>query len=270
MNLNLDGKRAFVSGSSSGLGRATAIELAKQGCDVAVHGRDQARTEDTAKAVEDLARKAVVTIGDLATEDGCQKVAEETLASLEAIDIVVNNCGVALRKDDPPWSEITSKEWIDSYEVNFMSTVRMSQHFLPGIEAAGWGRFINISSISAALVPSLIDYGAPKAALNKLTADMSKDVARFGATANGLMPGPILTPAVEEWLNVLAEQNGWEGELADFERQYLTDIVPQSIKKFGRGEDVAALVAFLASPLARHITGVTIRIDGGLNKSPHI
>ncbi len=264
MDLQIGGKRAFVSGSSSGIGKAIALELAREGCDIAVHGRDKRRAEETADEVAALGVKSIVVLGDLATEGGCDAVARNTLAAFSAVDIVVNNAGVALRKDDPRWTDIPLETWLDSFQVNFMATLRMSRHFLPAIEARGWGRFINISTGGAVVSPNLTEYTCAKAALNKLTADMSKDVGRFGATCNGIAPGVILTPAVEAWLSLLAKDRKWEGGMPEWEKRFIAEMAPQqSIKRFGRPEDIAADVTFFASARAGHISGVTMRVDSG-------
>src|SRR5262249_15258076 len=162
------GKRAFVSGASSGIGKAIARELAQEGCDVAVHGRDKARTEETVHDIAKLGVRTFPVLGDLAVAADCNTVAAETVARMGAVDIVVNNVGWVIRKDDPPWHDIPDQTWIDSYQVNLMSTMRMSKLFLPGIKENGWGRFINISSEAANRIPANIDYSAAKAALNKL------------------------------------------------------------------------------------------------------
>ena len=271
MDLKIRGKRAFVSGSSSGIGKAIALELAKEGCDVVVHGRDKTRSEETAHDVAALGVRSVVVIGDLATERGCDDVAKQTLAAFGAIDIVVNNAGMALLKHDPRWSEIPLKTWIDSFEVNFMSTLRMSRHFLPGIEKSGWGRFVNISTGGATVTPSLTEYTSAKAALNKLTADMAKDVGRFGATANGIAPGVVLTPAVEEWLGLIAKERSWSGGMPEWEQRFISELAPQqAVKCFSRPEDIAAAAVFLASPRAAHISGVTLRVDSGHNSAVYL
>ena len=241
--------------------------LAQEGCSVAVHGRDRTRTEDAAARVEKAGGKAVVAIGDLATDEGCNAVAEESLKGLGGIDIVVNNTGTALRKDNPGWSELPTQTWIDSFQVNFMSSMRMSKLFLPSIKESGWGRFINISSTASTNVPSLAEYGVAKAALNKLTADMAKDVGKYNATANGIMPGIVMTPAIEEYLSVLAEKNGWPDDRAERERRYLTDLMPQAVTRVGQPIDIASMVAFIASPLSGYMTGVSFRIDGGSNRN---
>jgi len=268
MNVELKGKRAFVSGSSSGIGKSIAIELARAGCDVVVHGRNVQRSEETAHAVAAFGGRSIIAIGDLATESGCKSVAEESLAAFGAIDIIVNNAGVALCKSDPPWSNIPFQTWIDSYQVNFMSTLRMSQLFLPGIREGGWGRFINVSTGAATSTPVMTEYGAAKAALNKLTADMARDVGKYGATANVIAPGAIRTSPLDEWIGLQAEQLGCSP--AEFERRYLTEIRPQAVPEFGRPEDIAYLAVFLASDFARHITGAVIRVDGGGGKTVYL
>jgi NAD(P)-dependent dehydrogenase (short-subunit alcohol dehydrogenase family) len=263
MDLDLKGKRAFVSGASSGIGRGIAIELAKEGCDVAVHGRDKARTEQTAHDVEALGVKAVVALGDLAVEGDCEAVAKATLAGLGSVDIIVNNAGIALRKDNPVWSDIPFGTYIDSFQVNFMSTLRMTSHFLPCIKANGWGRIVNISTGASLNAGLLSDYGCAKASLNKLTADMSREVGRYGATANGVMPGIIMTPAIEEYLGVLAKRLNWEGDVPAWEKRYLSELAPQAVQRMGQPEDIAKMTAFLSSDVAGYITGVTIRVGGG-------
>jgi len=264
MDFGIVGKRAFVSGSSSGIGTAIAMELAREGCTVAIHGRDKERTEQVAHEVEALGTKAIAVLGDLATEEGCDRVARDVLSGFGAVDICVNNAGVMLRKDDPRWTDTPPETWIESFQVNFMSTLRMSRAFLPGIEQSGWGRFINISTGGATVAAVSPDYTAAKAALNKLTADIAKDVGRFGATCNGIAPGVTMTPAVVEWLTGLAGQMGWEGDMAEWERRFFAELMPhQAIKHFARAQDIAAAAAFFASERAGHISGVTIRVDSG-------
>jgi 3-oxoacyl-[acyl-carrier protein] reductase len=271
VDLQLDGKRAFVSGSSSGIGKEIAIELAREGCDVVVHGRDKVRAEAAAHEVEALGVKVVVALGDLATEAGCEMVAEEVMAGLGAgLQIVVNNAGMAVLKENPPWSEVPFRAWQESFEVNFMAAARMSKLLLPGIKASAWGRYINISTGAATVTPVLVDYGAAKAALNKLTADMAKDVGRFNATANSIAPGVTRTPALEDWLAIVAAQRGWGGKFEDWERRYITELSPQAVNRFARPEDIARVVTFVASPLSGYISGVVLKVDGGSSKTVYM
>jgi NAD(P)-dependent dehydrogenase (short-subunit alcohol dehydrogenase family) len=266
MDLQLKGKRAFVSGSSSGIGKAIALELASAGCDVVVHGRDQSRTEETAREVAAKGVKAIVTIGDLTSDTDAAKVCETALAALPNIEILINNCGIALRDDNPGWENIAPQEWLNSYNVNFVSGIRLAQRFLPAMKQRKWGRVVNISSTAGTHVfPGgiLPDYGATKAGLNKFTADMAKAVGPFGITVNGIIPGTIITPAIDRYMDILQKQRGW-ADRAEVERHWTADIFPQSVPRLGRVADIAAATAFLASPLAGYINGAFLRIDGGL------
>ena len=148
MDLQLKGKRALVTGSSSGLGAAIALELAAEGVSVAVHGRDRARTEHTARAIEELGMQAVVTVGDLMKDADADAVADAALTGLGGIDILVNNAGAVLRMDNPPWEEVTPQEWIDSFNLNVGAAVRLTRRMVPGMKERGWGRVINISSMA--------------------------------------------------------------------------------------------------------------------------
>jgi 3-oxoacyl-[acyl-carrier protein] reductase len=265
MDLQMRGKRAFVSGSSSGIGLGIALELAAEGCDVVVHGRDEARTKETARMVESKGVRAAVALGDLADEQQAMRVCDAAMGAFGGIDILINNCGRTLRYDNPDWSELKSEDWIKSFEVNFLAGIRLAGRFVPGMKDKGWGRIVNVSSTTATHVWGiLIDYGTAKAALNKLTADMSKTLGPHGITVNAIIPGTILTPAIEEYMKVLKQQNGWGDDAEENERRYTKEIFPQSVPRLGKLRDTATLSTFLASPLAGYINGAFVRIDGGL------
>jgi 3-oxoacyl-[acyl-carrier protein] reductase len=266
LDLNLKGRRAFVSGSSSGIGKGIALELAAAGCDVVVHGRDRARTEETAREVEKLGVKGFVTVGDLTKDADAGKVCDAALSQVPGVDILINNCGILLRKDNPGWANIAPQEWIDSYNVNFVSGIRIAQRFVPGMQQKGWGRVINISTTASTHVlhGMFSEYGAPKAGLNKFTADLAKVEGPHNITVNCIIPGTILTPAVEEYISILKLQRGWGEDRAENERRYTEEIFPQSVPRLGRIRDIAVAAVFLASPLAGYINGAFLRIDGGM------
>lgn len=264
MDLQLKGKRAFVSGSSSGIGLGIALELAAEGCDVAVHGRDKARTEATARKVEAMGVKAVVTLGDLADEQEADKVCDAALEAFGSIDILVNNCGRTLHYDNPAWDVLTSEDYVKSFQVNFLAGIRLARRFVPGMKAKKWGRIINVSSTTGTHVWGiLVDYAAPKAALNKMTADMSKNLGPDGITVNAIIPGTILTPAIEDYMRALKEEHGWGDDPEENERNYVK-LNPQSVPRLGKLRDTAVLTTFLASPLSGYINGAFVRIDGGM------
>jgi NAD(P)-dependent dehydrogenase (short-subunit alcohol dehydrogenase family) len=110
----------------------------------------------------------------------------------------------------------------------------------------------------------MVEYGAPKAALNKFTADIAKNLGPHRITVNAIVPGTIYTPAVKEFIRILKEQNNWGDDPAENERIYATEIFPQSVPHLGRVRDISTLAAYLASPLACYINGTTIRVDGGM------
>ena len=264
MDLQLKGKRALVTGSSSGLGRAIALELAAEGVSVAVHGRDRERAEATAKEVEALGVKAVVTVGDLMSDEDGDRICDTALEGLGGIDILVNNAGAVLRMDNPEWIEIEPREWLDSYNLNVGAAVRCTRRMVPGMVERGWGRVINISSTGGSQTSGfLLDYSAAKAGVDNLTVNLSKNLAPKGITVNAIIPGTILTPAVERWLVTLRKQLDWPDDLEENERVYTTELTPQPIPRLGRPREIAVAAAWLASPLSAYTTGAFLRIDGG-------
>jgi NAD(P)-dependent dehydrogenase (short-subunit alcohol dehydrogenase family) len=265
MDLQLKGKRAFVTGSSSGLGAAIAKQLAAEGVVVAVHGRDRPRTEQTAREIEAAGGKApVVTIGNLALDEDANAVADAVLKGLGEVDILVNNVGAVLRMDNPDWLDVKPSEWLDSFSVNVVSALRLCQRFAPGMKERGWGRIINTSSTGGSQIGgNLLDYSAAKAALDNFTGNLSKLLAPHGITVNAVVPGTMLTPAVDRWLVTLREQLGWPDDLEHNQRVYTKEFVPQPVPRLGRPEEVAAVVALLASPLAGYTNGSFYRVDGG-------
>lgn len=264
MDLELGGKRAFVSGSSSGLGKAIALELAAEGCDVVVHGRDRDRTDETARQVAAKGVRTAATYGDLAEGDAADTVAAEALAALGTVDILVNNVGAVLQMHNPSWEDVPPGEWERSFRVNFMAGLRLTQHFVPGMKLEGWGRIINISSTGGSHIAGFMpDYGAPKAAVNNFTGNLSKALGPHGITVNAIIPGTILTPAVDRWLDELKQQLDWGDDFAENERIYTSEITPQSVPRLGHPREIAAAVAFLASPLSSYTNGAALRVDGG-------
>ena len=146
-----------------------------------------------------------------------------------------------------------------------LAGIRLARRFVPGMKEHNWGRIVNVSSTTATHVWGiLIDYGAAKAALNKITADMSKTLGPHGITVNAIIPGTILTPAIADYMEVLKKQHGWGDDPEENERRYTKEIFPQSVQRLGKLRDTAALATFLASPLAGYINGAYVRIDGGL------
>jgi NAD(P)-dependent dehydrogenase (short-subunit alcohol dehydrogenase family) len=264
MDLQLKGKRALITGSSSGIGAAIARELAAEGCNVVVHGRDRARAEAVARECEAKGVLATVALGAITDDAEADAVANAALAALGGIDILVNSAGGSVRGDNPSWTDVTSDEWALSFSLNVISVIRLAKRLTPGMAERGWGRIINISSVGGTqLSGRLLDYGAAKAALDHLTANMSRAVAGQGITVNAIVPGTVLTPQAERWINTLAVQNKWPDDFSERERIYTQDYGAQPVPRLGRAEEIAAAAAFLASPRSDFTTGALLRIDGG-------
>jgi 3-oxoacyl-[acyl-carrier protein] reductase len=265
MDLQLDGKRAFVSGSSSGLGEAIALELAAEGVSVVVHGRDRTRAGAVAAEIAKRGGQAAVAIGDLTRDDEAAATAETARSAFGGIDILVNSAGGAVRSDNPDWMDVTPQDWLDSFNLNVVSALRLAQAFAPAMVAQGWGRIINISSVAGQQAQAFLqDYASAKAAVDHLTLGLSKSLAPKGVTVNTVVPGTVMTPAVERWLKVLREQNGWPDDLAENERVYTSEFLTQSLPRLGRPPEIGAMVAFLCSPRADYTTGGSFRVDGGM------
>jgi 3-oxoacyl-[acyl-carrier protein] reductase len=268
MDLGLTGKRALISGSSSGIGAECARRLAAEGCMVVVHGRDRDRSDSVAQEIIAAGGKAAVALGDLEDDGQADAVAAAALDAFGGIDILVNNAGVPVRPENPDWTTVPASDWLRSFNVNVVSAVRLSQKLAPGMIERGWGRIINFASIAAyQAIGQLPDYGAAKAAVINLTINLSHMLAPLGVTVNTISPGLVMTPGIAHYMDSMAGQPGWANTREENERLFTTNIAPQPIARGGKPEEIAAAVALLASPLSDYTTGAMLRIDGGVSKA---
>jgi NAD(P)-dependent dehydrogenase (short-subunit alcohol dehydrogenase family) len=265
MDLDLKGKRALVTGSSSGIGAGIARVLAAEGATLVVHGRDSARTHAVAESLHTSSgAPAYAVTGDLSTDDGAQAVAQAVMDAVGGIDILINNAGGAGVDGNPPWLDVPASTWMDTYSQNVGAFVRMCHAFIPGMTERGWGRIVNISSGSGMQPPATIPhYSASKAAINNLTVSLSKALARTGITVNTVSPGAILTPALENWIRDLARQMNWGDDWDVIERRYTTEFFPLPVSRIGRVDDIGNMVALIASDRCGYMTGADVRVDGG-------
>lgn len=263
MDLHLAGKRALVTGSSSGIGAEIARMLAGEGVKVVIHGRNSDRAEQVAAGINADGGHAAVALGDLMTPEGIEAVIEASGAAFGGIDILVNNAGGSGSDTANPWFDTTTEEWVESYRQNTLPSVRLAQAFVPGMRELGWGRVIQISSRNAiSAYAEFGPYGAAKAAVNNLTLSLSKALAGTGVTSNGIMPGLIYTPLVDPWFKAIAQQQGSDDP--DVGRDFaLKNIIRQTVGRLGEPKDIAFAVCMIASPLSDFMTGTTFRIDGG-------
>lgn len=257
MDLQLKDKVAVVSGSTAGIGFAIAETLAKEGARVVVNGRTQAAV---AQAVERIGRKAEGFAGDLGTAANAHALAER----FPDVDILVNNLGIFEPK---PFEEIPDADWMRFFEVNVLSGVRLARAFLPGMRARDWGRIIFISSESAIQIPAeMIHYGVTKTAQLAVARGLAESLAGTRITVNCVLPGPTRSRGVNDFVSQMAEAEKKTPQ--DIEDEFFRHVRPTSLlKRFITPGEVAAFVAYVASPLASATTGAALRVDGGVVKS---
>lgn len=259
MHIDLSGKTALVTGSTQGIGFATARQLAVAGARVFVNGRSEA---SVARALEKL-RSAVPqasftgVAADLSTDAGCAAL----LATVPAVDVLVNNVGVFEIAD---FFEIDDATWRRFFDTNVLSGARMARALVPAMVERGWGRVIFISSESALNVPpDAVHYGMTKAAVLAVSRGLAKRLAGTSVTVNAVLPGPTLTAALER---VLADGMRSTGQsLDEAAAQFVRQHRPSSIlRRPSTIDEVAHMVVYVASPQASATTGAALRVDGGV------
>lgn len=269
MELQLDGKKVLITGSSKGIGAGIANKFALEGAIVIVHGRDRAQSDDVANAIVKQGGRAHVVLGDLTDDDAVERLVSDARRQAGTIDILVNNAGGsgAVKED---WSTTQPATWAQAYDRNVLAALRVTTRLLPGMRQAGWGRVINISSLAATMPPAGgPDYAACKAAINAMTASLAKAVAIEGITVNAISPGTIHSATLDRKFREVAVQRGLDKDApwAEIERIVLPLFAQVPVGSVGQVDDIANAAAFLASPLVGYITGINLRVDGGLSPS---
>jgi NAD(P)-dependent dehydrogenase (short-subunit alcohol dehydrogenase family) len=268
MDLQLYGKKALITGSSKGIGEAIAHTLAQEKATVIVHGRDKAHAEDVAHEIILRGGQAYVVLGDLRRDDEVQRLVEAAQRLAGPIGILVNNAGGSGGAKDT-WASTQPDSWTSAYDRNVLAALRVTTRLLPAMRRAQWGRVINISSLAATMPPTTApDYSASKAAMNTMTVSMAKAVAADGVTVNAVSPGTIHSSTLENRFRAVAADRGVANKDAPWEvieRTVLPMFAQVPVGRVGRLDEIADAVAFLASPLSGYITGINLRIDGGLS-----
>ncbi len=253
MNLELAGKTALVTGSTAGIGLAIATALAAEGARVIVNGRTQARVDEAIKrsgAADGIA-------ADLGSEAGARAV----VGKFPEVDVLVNNVGIFEPK---AFEEIPDSDWMRFFEVNVLSGVRLSRHYIGPMKRRNWGRIVFISSESALQIPAeMIHYGMTKTAQLAVSRGLAETTAGTAVTVNAVLPGPTASEGVGGFVESLARERGIDRR--EVEKDFFRTARPTSLlQRFATPEEVAAVVAFVCSPRASAINGAAVRADGGV------
>jgi NAD(P)-dependent dehydrogenase (short-subunit alcohol dehydrogenase family) len=259
MDLGLKTKKVVVSGSTAGIGFAIAAAFAAEGAQVIVNGRTAARVTAAVESIRQRVKNADVRgiPADLGTVQGVAGF----LQQVPEADILVNNLGIFEPK---PFLEIPDSDWLRFFEVNVLSGVRLSRHYLPRMLKKNWGRVIFISSESAQQIPAeMVHYGMTKTAQVAVARGLAESVAGTGVTVNSILAGPTASEGVGVFVEDMAKQQGITK--AEIEKQFFSTVRPSSLlKRFEMPEEVAAVVAFIASAQATAINGSAVRAEGGV------
>src|SRR2546430_8319239 len=262
MNLQLENKLALVSGSTAGIGLAIAKALAAEGARVIVNGRTEARVKEAIASIR--GKVPTSQLEGLALDLSKADAAAQTTKRYPDVDILVNNLGIYEVKD---FEQITDAEWLTIIETNFLSSVRLSRHYLPAMKAANWGRIIFISSESAVNTPvEMIDYGVTKTMQVALARGLAETTAGTDVTVNSVLAGPTRSEGVEKFISDMARTKNVAPD--KIETEFFRTTRPSSLlQRFATTDEVAALVTFVASPLSSAINGAALRVEGGVLRS---
>ena len=266
MDLQLKGRRALITGSSSGIGEAIARMLAEEGAAVVVHGRNRERAEKVAADIN----AAGVAIGDLSTDEGAAAVHAEALAALGGnIEILINNAGGSSTGNTAKTPiEISMDDWVSNYHTNALAAIRLSRHTVPDMVAAKFGRVVNISS-AVAVQPNNLgsDYSVAKAALNNFTVSLAGSLKGVGVTVNTVSPGIIMVDGMIRWGR--SRYDDPDMTIEEITRRMAAEKVFElpPAGRLGTPQDLAVVVCMLASPLSGFVTGANYRVDGGQVRS---
>ncbi len=262
MDLQLQGKRALITGSSAGIGYAIAERLALEGASVIINGRTQQRVDQALASLERSGTRgsAAGLAADLGSAEGVRQAVEQ----FPDLDILVNNLGIFEPK---AFEEISDADWLRFFEVNVMSGVRLSRHYLPRMKRRNWGRIVFISSESAVQIPAeMIHYGMTKTAQLAISRGLAETTAGTNVTVNTVMPGPTGSEGVLGFVDQLAAQQ--KSDRASVEKEFFQSMRPTSLlKRMIQPTEIAAFVAFICSPLSSATNGAALRADGGVVRS---
>ena len=257
MDLSIKGKNAIVCASSQGLGKSAAVDLAKEGVNLAICSRNKDKINLVKEEIEQIADVKVVAIeADLSSEKDINDLFQEAKKGLKTIDILINNNG-----GPPPstFEELTDEDWQRTFNSTMMSAIRLSKLVLPDMKKNKWGRIINISSVSVKTpVNGLFLSNSIRMGVLGWAKALSDEVAPHGITVNSVCPGTTKTERIEQILNAQSESSGKDKSEIE---EAMANSIP--MLRIGEATDLSALITFLASEKASYMTGLAVQVDGG-------
>ncbi len=262
MKIDLTGKTAIVTGSTEGIGYATALGLAEAGAEVVINGRKQEKVDQAVAKLKAAVpgEKLKGVAADVSTAQGCAAILE----AVPQADILVNNAGIFEPK---PFFDIPDEDWERYFQTNVMSGVRLSRAYLKGMMARNWGRVIFLSSESGINIPpEMLHYGFTRTAVLGISRGLAKLAHGTGVTVNAVLPGPTLSEGVAHMFEKMAKDSG--KPIAQVEKEFVPSVRPSSIiQRLASVEEVANMIVYACSPQASATTGAALRVDGGVVES---
>jgi NAD(P)-dependent dehydrogenase (short-subunit alcohol dehydrogenase family) len=259
MDFGLREKRALVTGSTAGIGFATARALANEGAHVTLNGRTEARVGDAVDRIRRELSDATVDgiAADLSSGEGCRAL----IGHLPEVDVLVNNLGIFEPK---PFEEIPDEDWIRFFETNVLSGIRLARHYVRGMRSRNWGRIVFVSSESGLQIPTeMIHYGMTKTAQLAVSRGLAETLAGTGVTVNSVLPGPTSSEGVGAFVTQMATARGLDAKTV--EREFFATARPSSVlQRFATPDEVAAMITYVCSAQASATTGAALRVDGGV------
>ncbi len=259
MDLRLGKKVALVTGSTAGIGLAIARSLGGEGAHVYVNGRTQERVDAAMAAI--LSQVPTAKVDGIVADVSSVAGANAVIAKLPWVDVLVNNVGIFEPK---PFAEIPDADWFRFFEINVMSGVRLTRHYLAGMLGKNWGRILFISSESAVQIPAeMVHYGMTKTAQIAIARGVAESVSGTGVTVNSILAGPTESEGVVGFVDAMAKQQNKSKQ--EVEKEFFEHVRPSSLlKRFATVDEVAAMVTYVASELSSATNGAALRVDGGV------
>lgn len=259
MDLGIKGKRALITGGSHGIGLATALALAREGCDVAICSRTPERLAEASAKLKPLGREVIAAVCDVHSTEAIAAFCDQVIAAWGGVEILVNNVGGGGRWGKASVEDTEDRVWLEVFEKNAMAAVRFTVKFLPYMRAKKWGRVVNVTSRLGREGGGRAWFNMAKAAQTSMmkTLGMDHQLAGDGITFNSVAPGDIMIPGT-----------GWEATLkADpaAYKSYVAEACP--IGRLGTAEEVADVIAFICSEKAALVNGAAIAVDGGQSRA---